>query len=103
MMFTSFMSTAGWTWLHIHWTFMAIAIFGFIAGLVWVIKFASKKNLLNIVLWTIIIGVLGHLLTAPVSFQGWQQVTRFDSGFDEMIEDMGMDEMMEHMREEPHL
>lgn len=67
-------STGPWIWLHIHWLFWGLAIFGFIAGLMWLNKHASKKDFLNVVWLTLAIGVVGGLLTASVSLTGWYQM-----------------------------
>jgi hypothetical protein len=58
-------------WLHAHVIFGFIAFFGFIAGLVWVIKFADQKTVIKWAKWTIAIGIIGLLLTASYSMMGW--------------------------------
>lgn len=67
-------STGPWVWLHIHWLFWGIAVFGFFAGLLWLYKHASKKDFLSAVWLTLVAGILGGLLTAPVAFTGWNQM-----------------------------
>ena len=69
-------STAGpWIWLHIHWLFWGIAIFGFVAALLWLYKHANKKDFLNVAWISLVVGILGGLLTASVAMVGWNQIT----------------------------
>jgi hypothetical protein len=113
--------TGGWIWLHIHWFFVALAMFGFLAGLIWLIKHASKKEFKQIFAWTAGIGVIGLLLTAPLALSGWDdfvddfshcgtwnsdtenEMAEFMTDFfdDNDVESMEehMDEMMEEMEE----
>ena len=78
------LSTGPWVWLYLHWFFWGLAIFAFVTALLWLNKHASKKNFLTVVWVTLIIGVLGGLLTAPVSMTGWYQM------MDVMHESMGL-------------
>lgn len=67
-------STGPWIWLHIHWLFWGIAIFGFVAGLLWLYKHASKKDFHKVVWVSLVVGIVGGLLTAPFAFVGWYQM-----------------------------
>jgi len=58
-------------WIHVHWVFVGLTIFGFIAGLIWLSKHASKKEFWKTVKWTLIIGIIGVLITAPLGLRGW--------------------------------
>lgn len=82
-------STSGpWIWLHIHWVFWGIATFGFVAGLLWLYKHASKKDFLNLVWASLAVGILGGLLTAPVALTGWNQMMELHHGSDDRWEAM---------------
>lgn len=93
-------STGPWVWLHIHWLFWGIATFGFVAGLLWLYKHASKKDFLNVVWVTLVVGILGGLLTAPVAFTGWNEMMDFHHG-NKGVEDWDdrREEMTEEMKE----
>ena len=101
-------STGPWVWLHIHWVFLGLALFGFIAALIWLYKHANKRDFLNIVLVSIILGILGGLLTAPAASIGWYQMmgSHHAYGWGEGLEgyesdsDFHMGDMMEEMLEE---
>lgn len=67
-------SAAPMIWLHIHFLFMAMAVFGFIAALFWLFKHGNKKSFLNVVWITLGVGVLGGILTASVAMSGWEQM-----------------------------
>lgn len=102
-------STAAFTAIHIHWLFLSIAFFGFIAALLWLNKHANKKDFLNIVWATLILGIVGGLITTSFALQGWQQTVNpgYEFNRGEMMEEF-MDgeegdffnEMREHMEEE---
>lgn len=57
--------------LHLHWFLWMLAFFGLVAGLIWLVKYASKDDFLKMVWITLVVGVLGGLLTAPFSLLGW--------------------------------
>lgn len=87
---TDFTSYAPVVWLHVHWLFGGMALFGFLLGLMWFWKYANKKTFLNVFWATVIIGVLGALLTAPYSPKGWAQLFGMHQG-------SGMKNMMDRM------
>lgn len=41
-----------------------------IASLIWLAKFSPKKEFLNVIAFLLIIGVVGLLVTAPITFTG---------------------------------
>ena len=100
-------STAGpWIWLHIHWLFWGIAIFGFVSALLWLYKHASKKDFLNVAWISLVVGILGGLLTASVAIVGWNQMMEGhhgsswdDDDMEDYMEDM-WDEMEEYFEDE---
>ncbi|EKD93047.1 MAG: hypothetical protein ACD_28C00262G0004 [uncultured bacterium] len=57
-------------WIHLHWIFAGLALFGFIAALLWLYKYADKKMFLNTVWIAVIAGALGVLFTASTAAQG---------------------------------
>jgi hypothetical protein len=63
-------------WMHFHFLFAGLALFGLIAALLWLYKYADKKMLLNTVWITVIAGALGVLLTASMAFEGMQRMAR---------------------------
>jgi len=92
-------STAGpWIWLHIHWLFWGIAIFGFVAALLWLYKHANKKDFLNVAWISLVVGILGGLLTASVAMVGWNQMMEGHHGYD-WDDDGHMEEMWETMED----
>lgn len=86
-------------WLHIHWVFWGIALFGFVAGIIWLNKYAKKESVKKIMTWTIIIGVIGGLLTVPVSMRGWFSMMSSFGGHHGMIDSEKHDAFMEKMME----
>lgn len=102
MMFTS--TSGAWAWLHVHWVFGALTIFGLIAWLLWLYKHASKQAFRSVVGWTVGVGIVGILLTASLAAQGSYSMVsmmRGGYGFDEDYDygDRGMMFMMEGMFE----
>lgn len=65
---------SGLLWLHVHWVFGGILIFGIIAGLIWVNKFASKDQAYKWAVWSFVVGALGLVLTATMAFSGFQTI-----------------------------
>ena len=112
----------GWTWLNVHWMFAALLLFGFVAGLLWLYKHESKRGFLSVVGWSMAIGTMGVLLTAPMAGQGFatmMNMLRQSNGVDQATmkdmldymdeewqkleeeygEDVGREEMMDYMRD----
>lgn len=81
-------------WLHIHWVFVALALFGFIAAVIWLFKHCPKQQFSSLVWTSLVIGILGLLLTAPFSLRGWQSMMSFNGGYGYMSQ------MSEHMRQD---
>ena len=70
---------ASWVWLHLHWLFWGIAIFGFVVALIWMSKYAKKDEVKRVMWTTLILGVLGGLLTIPLARTGWYDMMNFNS------------------------
>lgn len=98
MMYGSFSSvgSAAFMGLHIHWVFVTAALVGAIAVIVWMIKFASKKELASIAWMLVIIGAIGAVLTAPLSFRVWQGMM---GGFDGTSNRWMMQGMMDYLQD----
>ncbi|PIQ79567.1 hypothetical protein COV81_01735 [Candidatus Peregrinibacteria bacterium CG11_big_fil_rev_8_21_14_0_20_41_10] len=58
--------------LHLHMIFVGIAFFGLITALIWLFKHANKNQIKQVCIWSLVIGILGVLITAPFAFSGWQ-------------------------------
>lgn len=87
-------------WLHVHWVFWGVAAFGFVAGLVWLIKHAKQDDLKKVMFWTLLVGVLGGVLTAPLARMGWfDMMDSFRGGQGWMMDDDHY-EFMEKMMDE---
>ncbi len=86
-------------WLHIHWIFAGLALFGFIAALLWLNKHASKKDFLKIVWITLVVGLLGALLTAPAAMTGWNDMMEGHHGYGSNFDEYRTDEMLEEMEQ----
>lgn len=72
--------------LHFHFVFVGLTIFAFIAGLIWLNKYADKKDFLTTLWMALVIGVLGMLLTAPWSLYGLMQGMMSEGGvFERMM------------------
>lgn len=118
MMFGNFAQMGTGTaifWLHLHWVFVGTAIFAFVAAIIWLTKYATKNDFMKTLKWTLAVGILGILLTAPFSLSGWSLMMsshRFGGGFggygmmQNMFQGCGLDgnectydEMLEHMNE----
>ncbi len=52
--------------------FMGLIFFGVVSAWLWLYKHAPKNFFHKVVLWTLVVGLIGDLLTAPAGFQGWQ-------------------------------
>ncbi len=111
-----------WAWMNVHWVFGALLLFAFVAALLWLYKHGSKNGFLSVVSWSMGIGIVGVLLTAPMAGQGFATMMNMmgnNRGFDqdtmedmldymddewqeleeEYGEDVGREEMMDHMRD----
>ncbi|MFT7183766.1 MAG: ABC-type Fe3+ transport system permease subunit [Oceanicoccus sp.] len=81
MMYSS-TSAGPWLWLHIHWLFLGLALFGFVTALLWLNKHASKKDFLKVVWASLGLGILGMLLTAQLAMAGWYQMVDGHNGYE---------------------
>lgn len=100
-------SGSGWgiLGLHLHWVFWGLVSFGFIAGLLWLYKHASKKDFLTVVWTTLLLGILGALLTSGLAMRGWSDMWGMMEGrdgysytdWDEEDRETMWEEMEEHM------
>jgi hypothetical protein len=98
-------NSAGMFWLHVHWFFGLLALVGFILLTVWALKSLSGEKLKSFVVWLLVVGIAGSLLTVPLSMEGrgWL-LSRWGGmhgmgGMMEMRGMKGMHEMMEMMEE----
>lgn len=79
-------------WIGLHCLFMGVALFGFIAALLWLFKHASKKDFLKVVLITLVVGLLGSILTAAQAMHSWYGNSGFGYGY-------GSEEMYQAMED----
>ena len=89
-------SNAGILWLHLHWFFGAFAIAGFILLVVWAAKNLPGKTQKTLVLWLLIAGIGGTLLTAVPAVAGVQSMVNAGRGGQHECPMMNMP-MMEDM------
>lgn len=100
----------GWTWLHVHWIFGALLLFGFVAGLLWLYKHGTKPVFLSVVTWSLILGTIGLLLTAPMAGRGFSAMMNDDDWdmmgqtWEDLEDEYGRDierkDMMDYMSDE---
>lgn len=74
MMYGSWFGSGSLILLHLHCFFGLLILIGFLGTLIWLYKFANKENLKKIIWSTLVIGVIGALLTAPWSYKGWNMM-----------------------------
>lgn len=60
--------------MHFHMLFVLLLLFGFVAGLVWMVRFANKEQVKQWFWMSVIAGALGMILTAPLAFWGMQSM-----------------------------
>lgn len=93
-------------WIQLHCLFAALFLFAFVAGVIWIARFSTKKSLKTIAWTSLIVSILGVLLTAPMTYQGMREMMdwRFDDevSSDEVTvdEDDENFESMSEIREE---
>ena len=58
-------------WLQIHWAIWGLVAFGGIAFLFWLYKFASSKLFLSVIAISIVLGLIGGIVTTPIASEGW--------------------------------
>lgn len=68
-------------WLHIHWVFVGLALFGTIAAFIWLSRHSTKESLRQIVWLTLVIGIVGLLLTAGLGIAGWRTIWEGHHGY----------------------
>lgn len=78
-------------WLHIHWVFVGLAIFGFIAALLWLFRHSTKQSLGQIAWISLAIGVVGLLLTAGLGIAGWKVIFSGHHGYGDEMQGMMKD------------
>lgn len=61
----------------LHVVFETIFFFGFIAALIWMARFAKKEAVVKITIWTLLIGILGSILTVPSTMSAMHQMMRW--------------------------
>ncbi len=75
MMSGFYSSSAAWSvGLHLHCLFALTVAFAFLAGLVWLFKFANQKQLVKIMTTCLLVGGLGVLVTAPFVWGGFRNM-----------------------------
>ena len=89
-MYDSFWLAAGW---HLHCLFGFALFLGVVLFVVWAVRLKSKQ-LIKWVVWLLVVGAVGMLLTAGLGWKGFMGMKGHWKNFDktEMIE-----EMQEHM------
>jgi hypothetical protein len=60
--------------MHFHMLFVLLLLFGFVAGLVWMMRFANKEQVKQWFWMSVIAGALGMILTAPLVYSGMQSM-----------------------------
>jgi heme/copper-type cytochrome/quinol oxidase subunit 1 len=60
--------------LHLHFIFFAILTFAFFASLIWFTQYLDKEKSRNIIVWTLIIWVVGTIITSIVWMQWWGHI-----------------------------
>jgi len=75
-------------WLQIHWAVWGLVAFGGVAFLFWLYKFASSKLFLTVIAVSILVGLIGGIVTTPIASKGWGMMMSAgqDSGAQETIE-----------------
>lgn len=74
--------------MHFHMLFVLLLLFGFVAGLVWMVRFANKEQVKQWFWMSVIAGALGVIFTAPMVYwgmqtmmQGWSDASATDSSY----------------------
>ncbi len=81
-------------WICLHFLSSSLICFAFIAGLLYLHKHADKKSFLKAIWITLIIGVVGGLLTAGMAAGSWKKTMDGRGGdwdhadMDDLMEDM---------------
>jgi len=60
--------------MHFHMLFVLLLLFGFVAGMVWMVRFANKEQVKQWFWMSVIAGALGMILTAPMVYSGMQSM-----------------------------
>lgn len=87
-------------WMGIHGLFALVLLVGLVAVTVWMARFANKNSLKMIVWVTLVVGVLGSLLTTGYAFEGMREMMQWrfeDYEYEDADEDY---ESMQEIREE---
>ncbi|QQR54538.1 hypothetical protein IPG41_05085 [Candidatus Peregrinibacteria bacterium] len=61
-------------WIHIHFFFAFLFLFAFAAGVVWLIRFANKESLKTILWVSLVVSILGLLLTSAIAYRGMDEM-----------------------------
>lgn len=90
-----------------HWVFMFVTLLGLVAGVVWMVRFATKNQLKTWFWVGLLVGLFGSWITFGAAVEGMQEMMgdwrEFDEEeFDDRIESMEewRDEMMDFDDEE---
>lgn len=82
-----------------HWVFMFVTLLGLVAGVVWMARFATKKQL-KVWFWVgLILGLLGSWITFGSAFEGMRGMMSEWREFDSEDEDGDIDDRIESMEE----
>jgi hypothetical protein len=74
------MSNIGWMWSwHIDWLFFSTLFVGVILFLLWAYKSLNSNTLAQWAIWTIIIGLVGILLSGSMHTSRWFGMHNFNS------------------------
>lgn len=100
--------SGAWIWLHLHWLFWGVAIFGFVVAIIWISKYAKKDDVRKLMWTTLLIGIIGGIITVPLARSGWYDMMGShhqgwggNNKFETMMGDEDFeDKMFDHMREE---
>lgn len=60
--------------MHVHMLFALLLLFGFVAGLTWLFRFAKEAQVKKMVWISLLLGAFGVLLTAPMAYWGMQNM-----------------------------
>ncbi len=74
-------------WMVLHFIFASVFLFGFISAILYVFKFADKKDFRTLVWTTLLVGVLGSAITCAVLLQNVTWKGLMMDNFNERMED----------------
>ncbi len=86
----------------LHWVFMFVTLLGLVAGVVWMVRFASKAQLKTWFWVGLLLGLVGSWLTFGAAVEGMEGMMSGWREYDEEYEDSedgDLDDRVESMEE----